>query len=80
MGIYLISVSPVCVCVCVCVCVFIVCAWFCVTHTHTTEDVEFFSAERKCPNKDFGVDLCEHDEPWNIYTNVRFCASGVSCR
>jgi nicastrin len=37
-------------------------------NTHP-DDVEFFSAERKCPNKDFGVDSCNDSSPWNPYTN-----------
>ena len=39
------------------------------THTHIS-DVDFFSAERKCPNKDFGFEQCVNDSPWNKYTNV----------
>ena len=48
------------------------------THTHTpTDDVEFFSAERKCPNKDFGVDSCNDSSPWNPYTNVSCKTNGM---
>ena len=32
------------------------------------EDIEYFSAERECPNNDFGFEGCK--EPWNIFTNV----------
>ena len=39
-------------------------------HTHTHTDIEFFSAERKCPNKDFGIPGCSDTNPWNPYTNV----------
>ena len=45
------------------------------THTHTHLalyiDIQYFSAERKCPNKDFGVpEYCTDDKPWNEFTNV----------
>jgi nicastrin len=33
------------------------------------DDIEYFSAERKCPNKDFGSDGCNDTSPWNTFTN-----------
>jgi nicastrin len=37
--------------------------------TSQPDDIEYFSAERKCPNRGFGIEGCADDMPWNNFTN-----------